>query len=1015
MPSPSLALYKSWSATLRLPKSSFPPRLSLAVKAHLLPKCTDDLYAWQRHHRPADSTFVLHDGPPYANGPLHIGHALNKILKDLVCRFQLSQGRRVDYVPGWDCHGLPIELKALQRQAPREKGTSRVQSAISTRIAARKLANEVVEEQKDGFKQWGIMADWAASWKTMDADFEKKQLGIFKEMVDEGLIYRRFKPVYWSPSSCTALAEAELEYEDNHESTAAFVGFPIQIVSRKIENSPGVDLAHLSAVIWTTTPWTLPANKAIAINPNLLYSIIESSEHGQLLVAQSRVTHVAEACGMDSVRTVLDAISGFDLIDTTFYVNKLAGTNSALQRMIKADFVSSDSGSGLVHCAPGHGMEDYDACKSCDIEVFAPIDDDGKFTMAALPGDPNRLAGKAVLEDGNNEVLEILRASGDLLHSHKYKHKYPYDWRTKQPVIVRATEQWFADVESIKHPALKSLENVKFIPKSGLSRLESFVRSRNEWCISRQRAWGVPIPALYHKDSGSAVLDVKSVSHIISVVDERGIDAWWTDAEDDPAWTPPELLEDSGLTVYRRGKDTMDVWFDSGTSWTQLKDAQRAGPRPADIYLEGSDQHRGWFQSSVLTYAAYQNSLSSNDQAPVVAPFKTLITHGFTLDQDGRKMSKSVGNVISPDQIMDGSLLPPIKGKKKHDPHDEHGKPAYDGFGADALRLWAASSDYTKDVVVSQAVLKAVNGSLQKLRVTIKLLLGALQDFEPTQAVEYGDMTKIDRLALLQLSHVTGMVSEAFHDYEFHKATNYINRWVNLDLSALYIETIKDRLYADKPQGLSRRSAQTVLHHAYNHLLGMLAPLTPLLVEEAWHYTPEALKVQTTHPLQRLYPTVPSPWNNSQLSADLPRLLQINDAVKTAQEQARKDRKMGSSLQSSVVFSVPNSEASSSTHELIQRWADELDTFLVVSSVHLHSGLSFEPTSEWAYAAEIGSATASHSGNAAVAYVLPPEKAKCARCWRYVAPVDVEAGSALCARCEHVIEQLKDKSPELLQ
>ena len=759
MPRPSLALQHSWSSTLRLPRSTFPARASAAAQTALAARCSDDLYAWQRRHRPATAPFVLHDGPPYANGDLHVGHALNKILKDVVCRFQLAQGRRVDYVPGWDCHGLPIELKALQSGG---KGAWKGNDHAGVRTAARRVAAAAVKQQEAAFRQWGVMADWDAAWTTMDPAFEMRQLAVFRDMAKHGLIYRRFKPVYWSPSSATALAEAELEYRDDHKSTAAFVKFPVVRLPSSLGTNPRIK-ADLGAAIWTTTPWTLPANKAIAVQADMLYAVVESSAHGQLLVAESRISHVSQHSGDEPLDIVVGSIRGADLVGTTEYRNVLAGAAAKPQPILHAGFVSPDSGTGLVHCAPGHGMDDYEVCRGQGIAAFAPVDGQGRFTSAALPDDPSILAGREVLKDGSRAVLDILTASGHVLATHDYVHKYPYDWRTKLPVIIRATEQWFADVGSIKEPALTALEAVRFIPESGRARLESFVKGRSEWCVSRQRAWGVPIPALYHKDTGAALLDAASVAHVMSTIKARGIDAWWTDADDDPAWTPPELVEPSGVSAYRRARDTMDVWFDSGTSWTQMP-SRGDGPL-ADVVLEGTDQHRGWFQSSLLTRIAHQKEPADAAHAP----FKTLITHGFTLDQRGRKMSKSIGNVVSPEQIMDGSLLPPVKRKKGAAPA---GNASYDGLGPDALRLWAASSDYTRDVVIGQPVLKAVNASLHKLRVTVKLLLGALDDFRPELAREYAQLTQIDRMALLQLAAVNAAVLDAYRAYEFHRGTS---------------------------------------------------------------------------------------------------------------------------------------------------------------------------------------------------------------------------------------------------
>ena len=812
--------------------------------------------------------------------------------------------------------------------------------------------------------------------------------------------------MYWSPSSATALAEAELEYKEDHISKSAFVKFPITRLPLNLATHPGLDANTLHALIWTTTPWTLPANKAIAVHSQLEYAIVESPNHGQLLVAKSRIQYITNIVGQVSLKVIVGSIPGAELAGQIEYINVLAGRRSNAQPVIRADFVSADSGTGLVHCAPGHGADDYEACLKQNIPAFAPVDDHGRFTNLALPDEPSLLTGLEVLGEGSDRVLEYLQHFKYVLATHDHTHKYPYDWRTKLPVIVRATEQWFANVGSIKDSALESLQHVQFMPASGKARLESFVRTRSEWCISRQRVWGVPIPALYQKDTGSTLLTSGSVSHIMSTIERRGIDAWWTDPLDDPAWIPPELLSESGEVAYQRGRDTMDVWFDSGTSWTQL-DVRDGGQgwAPADVYVEGSDQHRGWFQSSLLTRIAHQRGLPTGYSNSPQAPFKTLITHGFTLDKSGRKMSKSIGNVVSPEQIMDGSLLPPlkVKGKSSGEPA---GQPRYDGLGPDALRLWVAGSDYTKDVIVGQPVLKAVNASLHKLRVTVKMLLGALHDFTPVDKVEYNNVTNIDRMALLQLANVNAVALEAYRAHEFHKAIAAINRWVNADLSAFYIETIKDRLYADGVDSSSRRSAQTTLLHVYDHLMGMLTPVTPLLVEEAWKHTPDAIRAAATHPLRRSYPTPPPKWNNERIKADLPVLLAANDAVKAAQERARTAKQLGSSLQSAVVLYLSTQETrhSTSASEILERHLPELEALFVVSSVSIVHGRPLKiHTPLSTYAAEF----ATETDSSAVAYILPPEGAKCIRCWRYAAPTDVEPAEALCPRCEAVLETIE--------
>ncbi|MCJ1365064.1 isoleucine-tRNA ligase [Acarospora aff. strigata] len=1008
MPVPTRIISKSWSSTLRLPKSSFPARASHAEQTRYLEACTDNLYAWQRRERPPDNTFTLHDGPPYANGSLHIGHAVNKILKDMVCRFQLCQGKRTEYVPGWDCHGLPIELKTLSQQ--RELGNiseNKRLGAVEVRKAARELASKAIEEQQRGFHGWGVMADWENAWWTMDKGFEMRQLGVFKEMVDKGLIYRRYKPVYWSPSSMTALAEAELEYNDDHESLAAYIKYPMTKLSSSLEAQSGVDPQGLSALIWTTTPWTLPANRAIAINEDLEYCIVKTRAHGQLLLAASRLPSVSKFLG-ELPEVIADNIRGSELINSA-YGNILRGKSASPQPLLHADFVSADSGSGLVHCAPGHGMEDYQLCLKHGLTAIAPVNDEGCFTREALPSQPETLLGKEVLKDGNEAVLKYLSNAGHVVASHSYKHKYPYDWRSKLPIIIRATEQWFADLGGIRETALSSLQRVNFIPEGGKARLESFVKGRTEWCISRQRSWGVPIPALYHKSTDKAVLTKSSVSHIMGVIARRGIDAWWTDAEFDPAWTPHSLLEESGTTMYRRGKDTMDVWFDSGTSWTQLKQANSVDSEPvADVYLEGTDQHRGWFQSSLLTYIAHQ-TVSSDLPATANAPFKTLITHGFTLDQDGRKMSKSLGNVISPDEIINGTLLPPLKRKKDKGNAEQDDKPMHDAMGPDALRLWVAGSDYTKDIVVGQPVLKAVHSSLQKYRVTMKLLLGALADFDPHSATKYDDMTRLDKVALLQLSEVTNTVLEAYRSFDFYRGVNAINKWVNIDLSALYIETIKDRLYAGSPDGASRRAVQTVLYHIYRHLQGMLAPVTPLLVEETWNYTPQAIRNKDGHPLKRTFQPAPPEWHDDAIATALPWLMAANTAVKSTQELARSEKKMGSSLQCSVFLALGESATGEhrSSLEVLERYKDELGSLFVVSSVDI-SVCSDKPPAVADAAWHYETRFAMPNGHGGTAYVYAPAKAKCVRCWRYAAPTDEKEDEAMCSRCVDVVQDLQN-------
>ncbi|KAG5999527.1 hypothetical protein E4U43_002019 [Claviceps pusilla] len=957
---------KSWKATLKLPKSSFPARPNPKFQQRHLRECSDDLYQWQSNTRSQQDPFVLHDGPPYANGPLHIGHAINKILKDMILRMQVQSGRRVAYRPSWDCHGLPIEMKALESN-PTAGGLT----PVKVRESARRLASKTITEQMKGFQSFGIMADWNNKWTTMDREYEIRQLRVFQKMVRHGLIYRKHKPVYWSISSRTALAEAELEYRDDHISHAAHVKFSITSDTSSV---PGLATFQgpVFAAVWTTTPWTLPANRAIAVHSALKYSLLKIDDYG-LLVASSRVEAMRDI--LPEFTIFADSIPGSDLVGLK-YRNKLAGKSAPEQTIVHADFVSADSGTGLVHMAPGHGQDDYAVCAQLGIEAFAPITDEGHFTKDAYPDQPELLTNApSILEGGGNVVLGLIK--DDVLATHKLQHKYPYDWRTKQPVVVRATAQWFADVGRIKQGSLKALRAVRFVPESGRSRLESFVKGRSEWCISRQRSWGVPIPALYD-ESGNAVMNEQTIEHIISVMQQRTSQGWFSDALDDEAWVPSDLKG-----RYRRGTDTMDVWFDSGTSWME------AGGQPADIYLEGSDQHRGWFQSSLLTYVACQKSDGVPDEE-VQPPFKTLITHGFTLDAHGKKMSKSLGNTIVPEEVIHGRLLPPLKKSKGQSQGKGEGQqdslPRYDALGPDALRLWAASCDFTSDILIGPSILQPVHNALIKYRTILKMILGSLHE-----SSRHAPLTKLDQIAIMQLQDTMDQVWEAVDNYEFHKATGMINRWVATDLSAFYLEGLKDRLYCGDGGG--------ALEPILIGFLRMLAPITPILVEEAWSHRPAWMADDSNliSPARQLYtsPLVDPKRltaDPAQLRTDFALLAAVHSAVKAGLEQAREDKAVGSSLQCSILINTDDAQLA----HTLRAYQDELDAMFVVSRVDVNQALEGQPA--WQYTREI-QVQGSPSGTV---HVLPPKQEKCSRCWRYLA----EQEDGLCRRCDEVVGQV---------
>ncbi|KAG0359788.1 hypothetical protein BG005_000154 [Podila minutissima] len=963
---------QKYSSTLLLPKTEFPLRADPANReAAFRKRCTTDYYSWQRENNPGD-LFVLHDGPPYANGHLHLGHALNKLIKDFVNRHKAIRGFKVDYRPGWDCHGLPIELKALAELKVMDRTKL---SPIEVRQVAQASARAAIAVQKQEFLSYGVMGEFDNGYQTMDKDFETRQLKVFYEMMNKGLIYRANKPVYWSPSSQTALAESELEYKEDHKSRSAWVAFNMDKPSKALSDMLPAS-ASIQAVIWTTTPWTLPANRAVAVHPKLSYTLFRASNstdrNAVYLAATDRMEEMQKRFASkdeNAAPVVLEPIGqilGEELVGTQ-YQHPL--TSESLP-FVAADYVTADSGSGLVHTAPGHGMDDYKACLPLGIEAFCPVNNVGKFTAEAGEG----LEGLAVQTEGTAKVLEMLQDKGTLIQEQPYTHKYPYDWRTKKPIILRATSQWFANVGSIKEDALKAIESVKIVPESSRRRLEGFVLSRSEWCISRQRSWGVPIPVMYNEDTDEPLLTKASVQHIINTVKEHGSDAWWTMSTEE--LLAPEYRNDGNR--YRRGTDTMDVWFDSGTSWTMIEEKM---PRPhlpfvADVYSEGSDQHRGWFQSSLLTSVALTGK----------APFGTLITHGFLLDAKGFKQSKSIGNTVDPAVVINGG-----KNLQKD--------PAY---GTDVLRLWAASSEYTKDIAIGKTILTQVAESIRKFRNTARFMLGNLNGFKESEALPYEQLSRLDKFMLSEVYNFSRNVNAGYDEFMFNKVFTQLQYFTSTTLSSFYLDVIKDTLYSDSQKSLERRAIQTVLFHTLNAFTRSIAPLAPHLGEEVYEHYRDCM----THPQPTVFRSgwldAPETWNDQALRDEFAVLKQLRAEVNQLLEQARTAKVIRSSLEAVVEIQLPpgaeSSENKLALSKLVHSYADDLKKLFITSDVTITKASSQSPEDD-VYVRDV---LLPRVGSCKLV-MRKAQLHKCPRCWTFTSP----AQDTLCPRCGPVVASLQ--------
>lgn len=949
----------SYKDTVNLPQTDFSMRANAVVREPEIQQfwIDEQIYHKLSQNNPGEP-FILHDGPPYANGALHIGHALNKILKDTINKYQLLKGRKVRYVPGWDCHGLPIELKVLQNlDAEARKNLT----PIKLRKKAAKFALKTVDQQREGFKRYGVWGDWDKPYLTLKPEYEAAQIDVFGKMVLKGHIYRGLKPVHWSPSSQTALAEAELEYPEGHTSPSIYVGFPMTGLGEGAQ-SLSEYLPDLKVAIWTTTPWTIPANLAVSVNPELTYAVVETGlpNAKYLIVAVDLVERLASL--FETELTVKAKLSGQALEHST-YRHPLFDRESPI--VVGGDYVTTESGTGLVHTAPGHGQDDYLVGQRYGLPIYSPVDANGIYTHEV-----GEFAGLNVLGDANPKVIAALDAAGALLKQEPYVHKYPYDWRTKKPTIFRATEQWFASVEGFREEALKAIQEVRWIPAQGENRITAMVADRSDWCISRQRSWGVPIPVFYDEETNEPLLNEETIEHVRQIIAEKGSDAWWELSVEELL---PESYRNNGHT-YRKGMDTMDVWFDSGSSWAAVAGQREELHYPVDMYLEGSDQHRGWFQSSLLTSVA----------ATGHAPYKTVLTHGFVLDEQGRKMSKSVGNVVDPAIVIEGG-----KNQKQEPP-----------YGADVLRLWVSSVDYSSDVPLGKNILKQMADVYRKIRNTARFLLGNLHDFDPAQhAVAYDQLPALDQYMLHRITEVFDEVTDAFESYQFFRFFQTVQNFCVVDLSNFYLDIAKDRLYISSLDSSRRRSCQTVLAIAIENLARAIAPVLSHMAEDIWQHIPYNTGSKSV--FESGWVKLDDTWRKPELAKDWQAFRTIRQEVNKVLEQARSDKEIGSSLEAKLLLYVADTDlrqklAAMNPADSLNDGdrVDELRYLFLTSQVELlDQPNALEGLKYSSQADDLGIGVVNADGE------------KCDRCWNYSTYVGKsEAHPTICERCEQALE-----------
>ena len=919
---------KDYGKTLNLPKTDFPMRGNLPEREPDIEKeiFNNDLYEKILEKNKGHESFVLHDGPPYANGEIHIGHALNKILKDTIVRYKALKGFYTPYVPGFDTHGMPTEKKAIEKL-----GLDRDKIPVSQfRDTCLEFTRNYKDKQIEGFKRIGAIGDWKDPYITYEPRSEARQLGVFYDMYKNGYLYKGLKPVYWCTDCETALAEAEIEYQDV-DTMSIFVKFPV------VDSKNKFDIKDTYFVIWTTTPWTLPGNVGITIGGEFEYSIVETGNE-KLIMATELVENVMKEAGIEEYKTV-QTLSGVELEGVLCKHPFLDRESRVVLGSDDTIVVELGTGTGAVHTAPGYGKEDYLCGLKNGLEIVVTVDGKGYQTEGA-----GIFAGLKY-DESNDKIIEWLEENKYLLQKQKLNHSYPHCWRCKNPIIFRATEQWFCSVDKFKDEAVKASEGVKWIPSWGADRMSNMIRERADWCISRQRTWGVPLPIYYCEECGHEYVTEESIEKLKETFKEKGSNAWW-DLSSKELMPENSKCAKCGCTEFVKEKDIMDVWFDSGSTHQSVL-VDRGLPYPADLYLEGADQYRGWFQSSLLT------SVATNG----IAPYKQVLTHGWTVDGQGKKMSKSLGNGISPQEVIKE-------------------------YGADILRLWVLSSDYQSDVSLSKDILKQITEVYRKMRNTARYILGNTSDFNPdTDMVEYKDLEEIDKYALLKLNDLVKKCTESYDRYDFHEAYQAINVFCVTDMSSFYLDIIKDRLYSSKVDAKERRAAQTTMYLILNSLVKMLAPLTCFTAEEIWKYMPKAKNADVESVMLTDYPVANEEYENSELRAKWEKIVDIKEIVSKKLEEARSEKVIGHSLNAKVTL-----YAEGDLYSFIK------DNLKLLQSVFITSGVEVEENQRDAEV-KLG------------VKVEQAEGEKCERCWMFSNTVgEDKENPTICHRCSEVLK-----------